>query len=135
MKSSFVLMAISVLIMWIFPKQLLGFFNATDSMIEIGVPMMRIVSLSYIVAVPSIVSVGGVFQSLGNWQIAILQSFLRQLIILIPVFYLLSRTGDLNIAWWAFVIAEFLDSILCIWMLKKEIRTKIDILEAPKTVA
>lgn len=135
MKSSFVLMAISVLIMWIFPKQLLGFFNATDSMIEIGVPMMRIVSLSYIVAVPSIVSVGGVFQSLGNWQIAILQSFLRQLIILIPVFYLLSRTGDLNIAWWAFVIAEFLDTILCIWMLKKEIRTKIDILEAPKTVA
>lgn len=128
MKSSFVLMSIAVLIMWIFPRQLLGFFNATESMMEIGVPMMRIVSLSYIVAVPSIVAVGGVFQSLGNWKIAIFQSFLRQLIILIPIFYALSRTGNLNIAWWAFVIAEFLNSILCTWMLKREIRNKIDVL-------
>lgn len=134
-KSSFVLMTISVLIMWIFPKQLLGFFNATESMIEIGVPMMRIVSLSYITAVPSIVAVGGVFQSLGNWQIAIFQSFLRQLIILIPIFYALSRTGNLNIAWWAFVIAESLNTVLCTWMLRKEVRNKIDTLEPAKTVA
>lgn len=135
MKSSFILMAIAVLIMWIFPRQLLGFFNATESMMEIGVPMMRIVSISYLVAVPAIVSVGGVFQSLGNWQIAIFQSFLRQLIILIPIFYALSRTGNLNIAWWAFVIAESLNSILCTWMLRKEVRNKIDTLEPAKTVA
>ncbi|WP_394010743.1 MATE family efflux transporter [Anaerococcus cruorum] len=135
MKSSFVLMAIAVLIMWIFPRQLLGFFNATESMIEIGVPMMRIVSISYLVAVPAIVSVGGVFQSLGNWQIAIFQSFLRQLIILIPIFYALSRTGNLNIAWWAFVIAESLNSVLCTWMLRKEVKNKIDTLEPVKTVA
>lgn len=135
MKSSFILMAIAVLIMWIFPRQLLGFFNATESMMEIGVPMMRIVSLSYITAVPAIVAVGGVFQSLGNWQIAIFQSFLRQLIILIPIFYALSRTGNLNIAWWAFVIAESLNSILCTWMLRKEVRNKIDTLEPAKTVA
>ena len=135
MKSSFILMAIAVLIMWIFPRQLLGFFNATESMMQIGVPMMRIVSISYLVAVPAIVSVGGVFQSLGNWQIAIFQSFLRQFIILIPIFYALSRTGNLNIAWWAFVIAESLNSILCTWMLRKEVRNKIDTLEPAKTVA
>ena len=127
-KSSFVLMAISVLIMWLFPKQLLGMFKATDNMIEIGVPMIKIVSLSYLVAVPAIVSVGGVFQSLGNWQIAILQSFLRQFIILIPIFYLLSRTGNLNIAWWAFFIAEFTNSVLCMFILRREIKTKIDVL-------
>ncbi|MDU2353167.1 MAG: MATE family efflux transporter [Anaerococcus sp.] len=127
-KSSFVLMAIAVVIMWLFPKQLLAMFNATDNMVEIGVPMMRIVSLSYLVAVPAIVSVGGVFQSLGNWQIAIFQSFLRQFIILIPIFNLLSKTGGLNVAWWAFFIAEFTNSILCMFILRKEIKTKIDIL-------
>ncbi|MDU1828618.1 MATE family efflux transporter [Anaerococcus sp.] len=127
-KSSFVLMAIAVVIMWLFPKQLLAMFNATDNMLEIGVPMMRIVSLSYLVAVPAIVSVGGVFQSLGNWQIAIFQSFLRQFIILIPIFNLLSKTGSLNVAWWAFFIAEFTNSILCMFILRKEIKTKIDIL-------
>jgi MATE efflux family protein len=127
-KSAFVLMVIAVVIMWIFPRQLLAMFNATDNMIEIGVPMMRIVSLSYLVAVPAMVSVGGVFQSLGNWQIAIFQSFLRQFIILIPVFYLLSRSGNLNVAWWAFFIAEFTNSILCMFILRKEIKTKIDVL-------
>jgi len=127
-KSAFVLMVIAVVIMWLFPRQLLAMFNATDNMIEIGVPMMRIVSLSYLVAVPAMVSVGGVFQSLGNWQIAILQSFLRQFIILIPVFYLLSRSGNLNVAWWAFFIAEFTNSILCMFILRKEIKTKIDVL-------
>ncbi|RGB78174.1 MATE family efflux transporter [Anaerococcus nagyae] len=127
-KSSFVLMAIAVVIMWLFPKQLLAMFNATDNMVEIGVPMMRIVSLSYLVAVPAIVSVGGVFQSLGNWQIAIFQSFLRQFIILIPIFNLLSKIGSLNVAWWAFFIAEFTNSILCMFILRKEIKTKIDIL-------
>ena len=127
-KSAFVLMVIAVVIMWLFPRQLLAMFNATDNMIEIGVPMMRIVSLSYLVAVPAMVSVGGVFQSLGNWQIAIFQSFLRQFIILIPVFYLLSRSGSLNVAWWAFFIAEFTNSILCMFILRKEIKTKIDVL-------
>lgn len=128
MKSSFALVSVAILIMWIFPRQLLHLFNATDQMIEIGVPMMRIVSLSYFVAIPSVVSVGGVFQALGNWKIAILQSFLRQFIILVPIFYALSLTGNLRIAWWAFFIAEFLDAILCILWLKRDIRTKIDVL-------
>lgn len=127
-KSSFVLVTIAIIIMWTFPTQLLKMFNATDQMIAIGVPMMRIVSLSYFVAIPSIIAVGGVFQALGNWQVAILQSFLRQFIILVPIFYFLSLTGNLQTAWWAFFIAEFLDSILCIWLLKKDIRTKIDVL-------
>lgn len=128
MKSSFILVSIAIIIMWIWPKELLSLFNATEQMIEIGVPMMRIVSISYFIAIPSLVAVGGVFQSLGNWQIAILQSFLRQLIILVPIFYVLSLTGKLEIAWWAFAIAEFLDAILCTWWLKKDIRTKIDVL-------
>lgn len=128
MKSSFALVSISILVMWIWPEQLLGLFNATEKMIEIGVPMMRIVSLSYFVAIPSVVAVGGVFQSLGNWQIAILQSFLRQFIILVPIFYALSLTGNLKLAWWSFFIAELLNSILCIWMLKRDIRNKIDVL-------
>lgn len=127
-KSSFVLMIIAVVLMWAIPKQLLALFNATDQMIEIGVPMMRIVSLSYLAAVPAIVAVGGVFQSIGNWQIAILQSFLRQFIILIPIFYFLTRTANLEIAWWAFLIAETLNSILCTWILRREIRNKIDVL-------
>ena len=127
--SSFVLVSVSILIMWIFPRQLLDFFNATKKMSEIGVPMMRIVSLSYFAAIPSVIAVGGVFQSLGNWQLAILQSFVRQFFILIPIFYGLAQTGNLNIAWWAFFIAESLNTILCLWFLRREIDKKIEILD------
>lgn len=129
MKSSFILVSIAIAIMWIFPSELLSFFNATDEMMRIGVPMMRIASLSYFVAIPSIIAVSGVFQALGNWKMAILQSFLRQLIILVPVFYLLSKTGKLELVWWSFFIAEALDSMLCIWVLRKEIKTKIEPLD------
>lgn len=127
--SSFALVSVSILIMWIFPRQLLDLFNATKKMSEIGVPMMRIVSLSYFAAIPSVIAVGGVFQSLGNWQIAILQSFVRQFFILIPIFYALSLTGNLKLAWWAFLIAESLNTILCYWLLKREINNKIEILD------
>lgn len=129
MKASFVLVSIAIILMWIFPRQLLALFNATEQMMQIGVPMMRIVSLSYFVAIPAIISVGGVFQALGNWKIAILQSFLRQVTILLPIFYLLSLTGNLELVWWSFFIAEGLNTILCVIWLRRDIRNKIDVME------
>ena len=129
MISSFGLVLVSIIIMWIFPRELLGFFNATDKMVEIGIPMMRIVSLSYFAAIPSVIAAGGVFQSLGNWQIAILQSFLRQFFILLPIFYFFTLSGNLELSWWAFLIAETLNSILCYFLLKREINNKIEILD------
>ena len=90
--------------------------------------MIRIVSLSYIVASVSIISVG-VFQALGNWKSAILQSFLRQFFILLPTFYLLSLTGNINLVWWSFLISEGLNTIMCIYFLRRDIKNKIEVLE------
>lgn len=125
--AGFIIVLIVVIILWLFPNQLLDLFHATDAMRRIGVPMIRIVSISYLVASVSIVAVG-VLQSLGNWQSAILQSVLRQLLILVPIFYLLSLTGNLDIVWWSFLIAEGLDAIYCIYILKRDIRKKVDTL-------
>ena len=126
--ASFVIVGLSVVLMWIFSKQLFDLFSATDVMREIGVPMIRIVSLYFIIYIPSVVGVGGIFQAIGNWKFPVIQSFLRQVILLLPIFYIFTRLGSLNFAWWAFPIAEILNAIVCVIFLRKDIREKIDIL-------
>lgn len=126
--ASFAIVGLSVVLMWIFSKQLFDLFSATDVMREIGVPMIRIVSLSFIISIPSVVGVGGIFQAIGNWKFPVIQSFLRQVILLLPIFYIFTRLGSLNFAWWAFPIAEILNAIVCVIFLRKDIREKIDIL-------
>lgn len=123
----FLLVGLATILLWIFPNQIFDMFNATNRMREIGVPMIRIVSLSYVIASVSIIAVG-VFQALGNWQSAILQSFLRQFIILLPTFYLLSLTGNIDLVWWSFFISEVLNTIMCMYFLKRDIKKKVETL-------
>lgn len=128
MKASFAIVGLATILMWVFTSQIFDLFAATDEMRSIGIPMIRIVSLSLIVSIPSVVGVGGIFQALGNWKFPIFQSFLRQVIILLPIFYLFTKIGNLTFAWWAFVVAEFLNGIICIVYIRKDVRDKIDIL-------
>lgn len=128
MKASFAIVGLATILMWLFTNQIFDLFTATDEMRAIGVPMIRIVSLSLILSIPSVVGVGGIFQALGNWKFPIFQSFLRQVIILLPVFYLFSKTGNLSFAWWAFVVSELLNGIICVIYIRKDIKEKIDVL-------
>ncbi|MEQ0488260.1 MATE family efflux transporter [Anaerococcus murdochii] len=128
MKASFAIVGLAALLMWIFTGQIFDLFAATDEMRAIGVPMIRIVSLSLIVSIPSVVGVGGIFQALGNWKFPIFQSFLRQVIILLPVFYLFTKTGNLTFSWWAFVVSELVNGIVCVIFIRRDIKNKIDVL-------
>lgn len=128
MKASFAIVGLAALLMWIFTGQIFDLFAATDEMRAIGVPMIRIVSLSLIVSIPSVVGVGGIFQALGNWKFPIFQSFLRQVIILLPVFYLFTKTGNLTFSWWAFVVSELINGIVCVIFIRRDIKNKIDVL-------
>lgn len=128
MKASFAIVGLATILMWLFTNQIFDLFTATDEMRAIGVPMIRIVSLSLILSIPSVVGVGGIFQALGNWKFPIFQSFLRQVIILLPIFYLFSKTGNLSFAWWSFVVSELLNGIICVIYIRKDIKEKIDVL-------
>ncbi len=105
------IMTAGFIIMQIFPKQLLGFFNASETMIKIGVPALRIISISFIFAGYCIV-VGSVFQALGKATKSLFVSLGRQIVILVPVAYLLSLTGEVKNVWWAFPIAEVMSLTL-----------------------
>ena len=87
-------------------RQLLGIFDASEDMLRIGVPALRIISLSFPVA-GFCIGVGTVFQALGYSVYSMIVSLVRQLFVLIPCAYVIGRvTGDVTDVWYAFVIAE-----------------------------
>lgn len=121
-----VIMIIGLCIFQIFTKELLGLFSASEEMINIGIPALRIISISFLFAGYCIV-VGSMFQALGNGVMSLIVSIGRQLVVLLPVAYLLSKTNNLNVVWWAFPIAELASVFLSIigfkYVYKKEILT------------
>ncbi len=89
------------------PQLLLSMFNASEDMLSIGITALRIIGFHYLIAWFCIVC-GTVFQALGKAVFSMLVSIMRQLIVLIPAAYILSRLGGLNAVWWAFPIAELI---------------------------
>lgn len=120
-------MITGLIIMQVFPEQLLSIFNAHGEMIKIGVPALKTVSLCFVFAGVCIV-IGSVFQALGKGTFSMLVSVARQLVVLIPAAYLLSLTGNVNNVWWAFPIAEIMSltvSLILFIYLYKTIIKKI----------
>ena len=93
------------------PRQVLGIFAASDAMLAIGVPAMRIICLHFLLAGASIV-LSSVFQALGNGVFSLIVSVCRQLFVLLPAAWLLAQTGNVNNVWWAFFIAEIVSILM-----------------------
>lgn len=110
------IMLVGITVMQTVPEALLGLFDASEQMIEIGVPALRSISLSFIFA-GFCITVGSVFQALGNGVYSMIISVARQLCVLLPVAFLLSLTGKLNLVWLAFPIAEMFSVLLSIFFL------------------
>ncbi len=99
------IMLLGMAVMHLFTPQILGLFEASETMLAIGVPALKTISLSFIFAGFCIAG-GTVFQALGKGTYSLINSVIRQLAVLLSVAWLLSRTGELDAVWWAFPIAE-----------------------------
>jgi putative MATE family efflux protein len=105
------IMLVCLAVMQIFPKQLLLMFKASEEMLKIGIPAIRIISLSFIFAGYSIVT-SSMLQALGHGVKSMIISVCRQLVVLLPVAYLMSLTGNLDLVWLAVPIAELVSLTL-----------------------
>jgi len=121
------IMLMGLAILQLFTKQLLVFFNASGQMLDIGIPALRIISISFLFAGFCIIS-SSVFQALGQGILSLIVSLIRQLVILLPAAYVLSRIGGLNLVWWAFPFAEIFAVVLCTVFLMYVYRKKIKII-------
>lgn len=106
--------AVGFAIFQIFPSQILGtLFDASDTMLAIGVPALRIISLHFIFAAISIV-ISSAFQALGKGMYSLIMSVSRQLVVLLPAAYLLGKYISLNAVWLSFPIAEVVSVTLAL---------------------
>ena len=110
------LMAVGLVVFQVFPAQLFSLFDASETMLAIGIPALRIISISFLFAGFCIVC-GSVFQALGNGVYSMVVSIARQLIVLLPVAYFLSLTGNVNYVWWSYPIAELMSLSMTIYFL------------------
>lgn len=110
------LMFIGFLVFQFCPNLLLQMFNASETMQAIGVPALRIISISFLFAGFCIIC-GSVFQALGNGVYSMIVSIARQLVVLLPAAYLLAQLGNVNYVWWAFPIAEIMSLTLSVYFL------------------
>ena len=105
------IMLVGLAVFQLFPQALLGIFNPTEEFLAIGVKALRILCLPFPVAAICI-ALGASFQALGKGSYSTIVSLCRQLIVLLPVAYLLSLTGDVNNVWWSFPIAEVMSALV-----------------------
>ena len=118
------IMIVGTIIMQIFPAQLLKLFDASDNMLSIGVTALRIISTHFFFAGFDIIIISSL-QALGKGLSSMLVSFTRQLVVLLPVAYLLSLTGKLDAIWWAFPIAEIFSILTSLFFLRRAYNAEI----------
>ena len=120
------IMILGFAIFQIFPAFFLStLFRASENMLAIGVPALKIISISFLFAGYCII-VGSIFQALGNGVYSLIISATRQLIVILPVAYIFATVFGLSMVWWAIPIAEIVSVILSTLLLKRIYRKVIN---------
>ena len=118
------LMTVGFIAFQVWPRQLLNIFDASEQMLSIGIPALRIISLHFLLAGFNIIALS-TCQALGKAVYSMITSICRQLVVLLPAAYILSRFGDVNYVWWSFPIAEIVALIITAGFLIKTYKENI----------
>lgn len=121
-------MLIGFIIFEAFPGALLSIFNASESMLAIGIPALRIIAIPFVVA-GACIALGSIFQALGYGVYSMITSIARQLVVLIPAAYILARIGQNigndNLVWYSYPIAEVASLLVTIYLFVRLYRNVI----------
>lgn len=121
------IMLVGTAIFQIFPQVLFSFFKPSQAMLNIGVPALRLISISFLFAGVSIIA-GSVFQALGNGMLSLIVSVVRQLVVLLPAAWLLGQSGDLDLVWLAFPVSEAVAVVLSAVLLARVSKRQIAVI-------
>ena len=115
------IMTVGFAVFQLAPATLLTLFDASAEMTAIGVPALRIISISFLLAGFCIIA-GSVCQAIGNPLYSMMVSICRQLVVLLPAAWLLAQSGRLELVWWSFPIAEIASFTLSAIFLRRTMR-------------
>ena len=116
--TALVIMSVGALMFELIPEPLFLLFGASEHMLGMGVPALRIIGLHFPIAAFCIVT-GSVFQAVGKAVYSMINSICRQLVVLLPVAFLLAQLGNVNYVWFAFLIAEGVSMVMTVIFFKK----------------
>lgn len=122
------IMLIGLVVFQLFTRDLLMMFQADENMLAIGVPALRIISLSFLFAGYCII-VGSVFQALGNGVYSLIVSIARQLVCILPLAYFFAREFGLHAVWYSIPIAEITSVVLSTILFRKIYLEKLKVLD------
>lgn len=112
-----VIMILGLLLFQVFPEPILLLFNASNEMMAIGVPALRIISIHFVIAGFNVIC-STVFQAFGKGMLSLTNSVVRQLVVLVPLAYLFSLTGNIQAIWWSYLFAELAAAALSVYFLR-----------------
>ena len=122
------IMVFGMALFLLIPGPLLKIFDATETMLTVGVPALRIISLSFCMA-GACIALGSSFQALGKSIYSMITSIIRQLVFLVPIAYVLARygasIGNDDLVWWCYPIAEIASLSLTLGFFRHVYRTMI----------
>lgn len=124
---SMLFMGAMLAVLMLFPRQILSLFNASENMLSLGVPALRLTGLGYFISVYCLVASSS-FQAFGKGNYSMVLTMLRQAILPLLLVLLLSRTGKLTLLWLAFPLAELVAvpcAMALLGKLKKDVISKI----------
>lgn len=110
------IMVVAIALFQLVPDKLLSVFQASPDMLTIGVPALRTLSLCFVVGGFTIVA-SSVLQALGKGFLSMSIAIFRQLLLVLPMAFLFSKIGGLDMVWWSFPIAEVLAGLLAAYYL------------------
>jgi len=113
-----IMMIIGVIVFEMIPETLFSFFNASEHMLSLGIPALRIIAIHFIFAGFGIVC-SAVFQAVSKGTYSLIISLVRQLIVLLPAAYILSLFGNVNYVWFSFPIAEIVSATFAFFFFRK----------------
>ena len=123
--SSTVIMVIGMLLFALIPGTLLGFFNAKGELMDLGQIALRIIGFHFVLAGFNIV-LGSVYQAIGNGVYSLIISLVRQIVVILPVAYLLGKLFGVTAIWYAFPIAEIIAAALNAYLFSKIYKDRIE---------
>lgn len=122
---AFIIMCCGTAVFELFPRQLLALFNASDNMQALGTVALRTIAIHFPIAAIGIV-MGSIFQAFSQSIYSLIISVSRQLVVLIPVAWLLAQTGNVNNVWWSFLIAEIVSMLLSLYFYRRIYRRIVE---------
>ncbi len=129
LKLAIIISAISMVLFFVFPKQIISLYDVTDEILQIGVPAFRILSCSFIFAAISLV-LSAVSQAFGNGTYALIINLSRKIILVLPIIFIFKNLVGMQIVWYSFLISEFITMIIAFKLFKNIENNIINKIEA-----